>query len=152
MEHPEPLQPMQAIDSAPLPARRQASIWNPLRRNTSVVIGAIMIVAIALIGVAAPLITKDDPRAINPAGRNKAPGEDITFRNDDGERVRSARQLTRLVQETPAGRKVSVAVSREGSRMSFTVEPEAGRTPSVYSFSTPRAPISARPRRSLRRS
>jgi peptide/nickel transport system permease protein len=79
---------MEAIDPAPLPARRQTSIWKRLRRNTSVVIGAIMIVAIALIGVAAPLITKDDPRAINPAGRNKAPGEEITFRNDDGERVR----------------------------------------------------------------
>ena len=79
---------MEAIDPAPLPARRQTSIWKRLRRNTSVVIGAIMIVAIALIGVTAPLITKDDPKAINPAGRNKAPGEEITFRNDDGERVR----------------------------------------------------------------
>lgn len=45
----------------------------------------------------------------------------------DGERVRSAAQLRRLIQETPPGRKVGVAVSRDGQRLSFTVEPqEAG--------------------------
>lgn len=58
----------------------------------------------------------------------------------DGERVRSARHLTRLVQETPRGRKVSVVVARDGSRMTFTVEPEAGRSPSVFTFSAPPAP------------
>lgn len=41
----------------------------------------------------------------------------------DGERVRSARQLTRLVQETADGRKVAVAVVRDGQRMNLTVEP-----------------------------
>ena len=116
MEHLEPLQPMEAIDPAPLPARRQASIWKRLRRNTSVVIGAIMIVAIALIGVAAPLITKDDPRAINPAGRNKAPGEEITFRNDDGERVRK----TVLMGTDGLGRDIFARVVY-GARISLVV-------------------------------
>jgi peptide/nickel transport system permease protein len=68
--------------------RQPASIWKRLAANTSVMIGAVLILVIALIGVAAPLITKDNPTAINPAGRNKAPGEEISFRNDDGERVR----------------------------------------------------------------
>lgn len=58
----------------------------------------------------------------------------------DGERVRSARQLTRLVQETPQGRKVSVVVLREGSRMTFSVEPEGNGSPSVFTFATPPAP------------
>ena len=41
----------------------------------------------------------------------------------DGERVRSARQFTRLVQETVAGRKVQVAILRDGQRSTVTVEP-----------------------------
>jgi serine protease Do len=34
----------------------------------------------------------------------------------DGERVRSARHLTRLVTETPVGREVAVAVMRDGKK------------------------------------
>jgi S1-C subfamily serine protease len=44
----------------------------------------------------------------------------------DGERVRSARQLTRLVQETPAGRNVIAAVVRDGQRSNLTVTPMEG--------------------------
>ena len=44
----------------------------------------------------------------------------------DGDRVRSARQLTRLVQETPAGRKVSAVVVRDGQRVTLNVEPDSG--------------------------
>ena len=43
----------------------------------------------------------------------------------DGERVRSARQLTRLVQETPAGRAVTMAVRRGSDRQTLNVTPEA---------------------------
>jgi serine protease Do len=45
----------------------------------------------------------------------------------DGERVRSARQLTRLVQETPASRSVPTTVVREGQRSSLTVTPTDGK-------------------------
>jgi serine protease Do len=41
----------------------------------------------------------------------------------DGERVRSVRQFTRLVQETPAGRKTPAAVMRGGQRVGVTIEP-----------------------------
>jgi serine protease Do len=41
----------------------------------------------------------------------------------DGERVRSARQLTRLVQETPAGRSVNAVLARDGQRTTVTVTP-----------------------------
>ena len=43
----------------------------------------------------------------------------------DGERVRSARQFTRLVRETPDGRQVAMAVMREGTRQTVTATPEA---------------------------
>ena len=46
----------------------------------------------------------------------------------DGERVRSARQFARLVQETPAGRSVGVAVLRDGQRTTLQIEVgEGGR-------------------------
>ena len=44
----------------------------------------------------------------------------------DGERVRSVRQFTRLVQETPAGRKSQTAVMRAGQRINVTIEPREG--------------------------
>jgi membrane-associated protease RseP (regulator of RpoE activity) len=43
----------------------------------------------------------------------------------DGERVRSARQLERLVGETPAGRSVKVALQRGGAPVTLDVTPEA---------------------------
>lgn len=42
----------------------------------------------------------------------------------DGERVRSAKQLQRLVQETPAARSVKATVMREGVRQTLDVSPE----------------------------
>lgn len=44
----------------------------------------------------------------------------------DGERVRSTRQFTRLVQETPAGRQVPAAVLRDGQRVALSVTPREG--------------------------
>jgi serine protease Do len=49
----------------------------------------------------------------------------------DGERVRSTRQFTRLVQETPAGRTVTIVVNRAGTRQSLQVVPEEGRFGSI---------------------
>ena len=46
----------------------------------------------------------------------------------DGERVRSARQLTRVVQETPSGRSVKMTVLRGGSRQTLDVTPESDST------------------------
>ena len=46
----------------------------------------------------------------------------------DGERVRSVRQLTRLVQETPAGRTVNAVLLRDGQRTTVSVTPaDSGR-------------------------
>lgn len=43
----------------------------------------------------------------------------------DGERVRSAKQFTRLVQETPDGRTVTMAVMRDGQKRTLEATPEA---------------------------
>jgi C-terminal processing protease CtpA/Prc len=43
----------------------------------------------------------------------------------DGERVRSARQLSRLVSETPTGRTVPLKVARAGRQLDLQVTPEA---------------------------
>lgn len=52
----------------------------------------------------------------------------------DGERVRSARQLTRLVQETPAGRTVKMTVRRGADRQTMDVTPEASESAWSSSF------------------
>jgi len=44
----------------------------------------------------------------------------------DGERVRSARQFTRLVSETPPGRTVAATVVRDGQRVNVSVTPRDG--------------------------
>jgi serine protease Do len=44
----------------------------------------------------------------------------------DGERVRSARQFTRLVQETPPGRQVRAVVQRGTERVTLDVAPAQG--------------------------
>lgn len=45
----------------------------------------------------------------------------------DGEKVRSARQFTRLVQETAEGRPVTIALLRDGKRQTVNATPESGR-------------------------
>ena len=44
---------------------------------------------VALVGLAAPLLTPIDPAAINPSFRNKKPGAVATVRDDDGTKARS---------------------------------------------------------------
>jgi S1-C subfamily serine protease len=43
----------------------------------------------------------------------------------DGERVRSARQFSRLIQESPTGRSVTLGVMRDGARQNVEVTPES---------------------------
>ncbi len=46
----------------------------------------------------------------------------------DGERVRSAAHLVRLVHETPTGREVSLGVMRDGRKTDLRIRPEEGGT------------------------
>ena len=43
----------------------------------------------------------------------------------DGDRVRSARQFSRLIQETPEGRSVALGILRDGQRQTISVTPES---------------------------
>jgi serine protease Do len=57
-----------------------------------------------------------------------SPAEAANVKQDDvllefgGSQIWSAAQLSRLVQETPPGRKVELAISRDGKRMNLTAE------------------------------
>lgn len=70
-------------------------------------------------GVRVEEVTPDSPA--EKAGIKK----DDVIVEFDGERVRSTRQFTRLVRETPAGQPVAMAVLRGGQRQVLTATPEA---------------------------
>jgi len=69
----------------------------------------------------------DDVHARSPAAKAGIREGDLVV-EFDGERVRSAMQLTRLVRETPNGRSVAVAVMRDGKRQALQATPESGRS------------------------
>jgi peptide/nickel transport system permease protein len=70
----------------PVPAARSAPP-RALRRalgNLSVRIGGLIVLAMVLIGLAAPLLGTMSPTEISPAARNKVPGTERTIRASDG--------------------------------------------------------------------
>jgi serine protease Do len=66
----------------------------------------------------------EDVRPNSPAERAGVKASDV-IAEFDGERVRSARQFSRLVEETPDGRTVKMMVMRNGQRVTMDVTPEA---------------------------
>jgi serine protease Do len=70
-----------------------------------------------------------DVRAGSPAARAGLQSGDVIIAFD-GERVRSARHLERLINETPAGRQVDATVSRSGQQVTLQVTPAAA--PSMF--------------------
>ncbi len=93
---------------------------------------------------AGAVITQVEERS--PAAEAGLESGDILF-EFDGERVRGAQHLARLVQETPVGRTVNGTIMRDGARIELEVTPTAG---SVFhgvghdlTFSTATAPASA---------
>jgi serine protease Do len=68
----------------------------------------------------------DDVRPDSPAAMAGFKSGDLVV-EFDGERVRSAAQLTRLVRETPAERAVKAVVVRDGNRVDLTVTPRERR-------------------------
>jgi serine protease Do len=63
----------------------------------------------------------------------------------DGERVRSVRQFSRLVQETPPGRSVAVLLSRGGQRVTANLTVERAGWGDDFSMRLLEAPRIARP-------
>lgn len=84
----------------------------------------------------APGVVIDDVSEESPAEKAGIKSGDriVEF---DGERVRSARQFARVVQETVPGRAVPVVLTRAGEPLTVTVTPEAG---SDFSFRLLNAP------------
>jgi serine protease Do len=66
----------------------------------------------------------DEVRPDMPAAQAGLQSSDVVV-EFDGERVRSARHFSRLVQETPPGRQMRMSVLREGSRRDLTITPAA---------------------------
>jgi serine protease Do len=76
-----------------------------------------------------------DVREGSPAARAGLRSADIVIALD-GERIRSVRQFSRLVLDTPPGRAVSAEIARDGVRQTVTIIPEpaeglAGLTPGI---------------------
>lgn len=112
------------------------------------------------IGARVREVTKDDVGTMKLDGLAGAVVEEITSESAaakagvkegdvivgfDGERVRSATQLTRLVRETPAGRTVKIDVVRGGSRTSLDITPQApepmmGMRPFIWRGQGPNGP------------
>ena len=57
-------------------------------RNPATLAGALMLIAVVLVSLLAPLLGTMDPARIEPSMRNRKPGSEITLRTDDGTRVR----------------------------------------------------------------
>jgi S1-C subfamily serine protease len=73
----------------------------------------------------------DEVRAGSPAEKAGFKAGDVIV-SFDGERVRSARQLRRLIEETPPGRQVKAGVVRGGKPMDLVVAPEKRDQPMTW--------------------
>jgi serine protease Do len=100
------------------------------------------------IGVSVRDVTADDGAGATRAGavvervRGESPAAKagvqagdviVTY---DGESVRSARQLARLIDETPQDQSVALTITRSGTRMDLSVTPQA-RSPWGAALATP---------------
>jgi serine protease Do len=75
----------------------------------------------------------DEVYTDSPAARAGLKAGDVVV-EFDGERVRSARQFSRLVSETPDGRTVKLVAVRDGQRMTVDITPEAGPAMGEWKF------------------
>jgi len=60
--------------------------WSRLLRHPSVVIGGLLISMIVMLVPLAPVLTSFDPTEISPRNRNKPPGYEAVYKDDNGER------------------------------------------------------------------
>ena len=68
---------------AEAPPRRRRNLRLALR-NPSVIIGALIVLVLAILGALAPLLDTLPPSEINPVFRNKKPGAERVIRESDG--------------------------------------------------------------------
>jgi peptide/nickel transport system permease protein len=95
---------------------RKPGLTGRLARDGSIIFGAAVILLMALMGLAAPLLGTKDPSEINPAFRNRVPGIEQTIRNDDG----STRTFTYRMGTDSLGRDIYSRVVY-GARISLII-------------------------------
>ena len=69
-----------------LNVRETPSVWKRLRKHPSVVIGSILLLFIMALVPLASILTPLDPTEINPRNRNKPPGYEAVYKDDNGEK------------------------------------------------------------------
>ena len=87
-----------------------------LARDGGILFGAVIILFMVLIGIAAPWLGTKNPSEINPAFRNRVPGIEQTIRNDDG----TTRTFTYRMGTDSLGRDIYSRVIY-GARVSLAV-------------------------------
>ncbi len=93
-------EPNLALPAAPLaaslpaaPARRQQTGLARAFRNTSVIIGGLVILVMMALGAAAPWLDTINPTEPYTSGRNKPPGGSVTVRDDNGKPMKIVYRL-----------------------------------------------------------
>jgi peptide/nickel transport system permease protein len=76
----------EGVDSAAIASAStgRKSLWALALRNSSVLVGGVILLIMLAIAILAPVLGTVDPTRIDPAARNKKPGTEITFRLEDG--------------------------------------------------------------------
>ena len=80
----------EVVDSASIAAAstKRKSLWLTAIKNPNVIIGGTILLVMLMVAILAPFLGTVDPTRIDPAGRNKKPGAEITMRLDDGTTVK----------------------------------------------------------------
>ena len=90
-------EPQLTVPSSPLTAvpmtRRPQSGLARAFRNTSVLIGGIIVLIMMTLGAAAPFLGTMNPTEINPSARNKLPGTERAARDDNGNPIKILHRL-----------------------------------------------------------
>lgn len=95
---------------------RGRRIWRRLWKHMGVRVGALLLGVIILMGVFAPLLAAVDPTEINPSNRNMVPGQVVSERNDEGQKI----ERTVLMGTDTLGRDIFSRVVH-GARVSLVI-------------------------------
>ena len=65
-------------------AARKRSVWARLLKNTSVVVGGVVLIVMVLVALTAPFLGTIDPIEFDPGNRNKRPGAEALHVDAEG--------------------------------------------------------------------
>ena len=129
------------VIEAPAVTVSKPGVLRRLLRNTSVLIGGVLVLAIMLMGVLAPVLTSADPAAINPSNRNKLPGYETSTASTttaNGWPKSSASPFKDLGHRIPQTRLDASPAADNGCRHCLAGQSDQGiRARGIESFSAP---------------